>query len=371
MGSCVKSLAITKNNRRLRSVADLVKNGLLSDLVSDDFLALESMYDIGISEHIRELLSGIINPSNDPIGRQYIPSLDEMIIREDELSDPIGDDLYSPVNGIVHRYPDRVLFKVTNICEVYCRYCFRKEMIGSGSNHLSNHDFIAAIDYIRTHNEIWEVILTGGDPFIISPQKLQKILDELSNINHVQNIRVHTRIPIANPSKIDDTMLSVLKSQARGLHVVLHVNHVKEITKKVESVILQLRAANCSVYSQSVLLKGVNDDAKTLESLFKKLVSIHVKPYYLHHLDRAKGSSHFRVPLERGMEIMKELQGKVSGLCLPKYMLDIVGGHGKIPANESYIKQISSDLYNVEDYQGCEHLYIDGIDNEKEVKVRT
>ncbi len=359
MGSCVKSLGITKNNRRLRSIADLIENGLLSDLNISDFLALESIYDIGISEHIHKLLSGVENPLSDPIGRQYIPSLDEMIIKEDELSDPIGDDLYSPVKGIVHRYPDRVLFKVTNVCEVYCRYCFRKEMIGAGANHLSGSEFMAAIDYIRAHNEIWEVILTGGDPFILSSQKLQNILNKLDNIKHVQNIRIHTRIPIANPSKIDDTMLFVFKSQGKGLHVVLHVNHFKEITKEVEETILQLRAANCSIYSQSVFLKGVNDDAKILENLFKKLVSIHVKPYYLHHLDRIRGSSHFRVPLKRGMEIMKELQGKVSGLCLPKYVIDVAGGHGKIPANESYIRQISSNLYDIEDYKGCKHLYID------------
>ncbi len=360
MGSCVKSLDIVRSNRRLRSIADLIDCRLLPDDIPDDFGTLEARYDIGISPHIRKLLSSVSKPMRDPIGRQYIPNIDELIIRDDEKSDPIGDDLYSPVNGIVHRYPDRVLFKVTNICAVYCRYCFRKEMIGTGSNHLSDQDYNNAIEYIKAHNEIWEVILTGGDPLILSPQKLQKILDELNDIEHVQVIRIHTRIPVADPIKISDTLLTVFKSQHKGLHVVLHVNHAQEITGDVEKKILQLRAANCSIYSQSVLLKGVNDNAKTLEDLFRKLVSIHVRPYYLHQMDRAKGTSHFRVSLSRGRQIMKELQGRISGLCLPKYMLDIPDGNGKIPAVYGYIDQISADIYKVEDYQGCEHLYIDG-----------
>ena len=313
----------------------------------------EISHDVKISDHVR----GLIGADDDVIGRQYVPSNEERDIKPDEMSDPIGDERHSPVSGIVHRYPDRVLFKVVNICAVYCRYCFRKDMIGVGADNLSEDDFDRAIEYIKYHNEIWEVILTGGDPLILSARRLQKIMDALGQIDHVKVIRIHTRIPIADPVKITDTLLSVLESVSKPVYVVVHVNNTREITSDVEAVILSLRGSGCSILSQSVLLKGVNDDAEILEKLFKKLITLHVKPYYLHHLDRAKGTSHFRVSIGRGQEIMKELQGRVSGICLPKYMLDIPEGHGKIPINGCYINAVLDGAYSVEDYQGHKHNY--------------
>lgn len=347
--------------RRFRSLADLAGAGLLP--VGDEarYIQLAGQYDIGISDHVRSLIRKTGRPEKDVIGRQYIPTLDELNVLSDEESDPIGDEIYTPVGGIVHRYGDRVLFKVTNVCAVYCRYCFRREMVGAGAEHLSDDDFDRAIAYIKSHNEIWEVILTGGDPFVLSPRRLQKIIESLNAIEHVKIIRIHTRTPVANPSLVSDTLISVLKLSTKPIHVVLHINHVKEITADVVQKISRLRAVNCSILSQSVLLKGVNDDASVLENLFRKLVTLHVQPYYLHHLDRAKGTSHFRVSLERGQEIMKDLQGRVSGICLPKYMLDIPGGHGKIPVNESYVQVRDGDVYFVEDYQGCTHLYFDTV----------
>ncbi len=360
MTACVssKQKSNVQKSMRLRSVSDLLAYGLLFDGDITDLQKLEGLYDIGVSSHIAALLKNRSSQS-DPIARQYIPSREELTVMPDEEYDPIGDDIYSPVNGIVHCYPDRALFKVTNVCAVYCRYCFRRDMIGAGSDHLTQSDFDVAIDYIKAHKEIWEVILTGGDPFVLSPRRLEQVIHAINDIDHVQSLRIHTRVPIADPSKIDNTILSVLKYSRKAIHIVAHVNHRDEITPEVEATILKLRRADCSLYAQSVLLKGVNDNAKTLEDLFRKLISIHVKPYYLHHLDRAKGTSHFRVSLERGQKIMKDLQGRVSGLCLPKYMLDIPGGHGKIPANESYIRHILHDTYSVEDYQGCDHLYFD------------
>ena len=347
--------------RRLRDVAGLVAAGLLSDKDLRPYLKLAQHYDIGISAHVCALIDNVKNPALDVIGRQYIPHKDELNIQPDEEEDPISDDAYTPVNGIVHRYPDRVLFKVSNVCAVYCRYCFRRDMIGAGSPHLSDGDFERAIDYIKTHTYIWEVILTGGDPLILSPRQLQKICDALKAIEHVQIIRIHTRIPVADPGKVNDGVLSVLKSTSKAMHVVLHVNHVKEITHDVKEAILKLRHANCSILSQSVLLKDVNDDAAILETLFRKLTTLHVKPYYLHHMDRAKGTSHFRVSMKKGMEIMKDLQGRVSGICLPKYMLDIPGGHGKIPVQGTYVQALNDCTYRVEDYQGCSHMYFDNV----------
>ncbi|PCI54861.1 MAG: lysine 2,3-aminomutase [Alphaproteobacteria bacterium] len=347
--------------RRLRSLADLAGAELLP--VGDEarYIQLAGQYDIGISDHVRSLIQKTGRPEKDVIGRQYIPTLDELNVLSDEESDPIGDEIYTPVNGIVHRYEDRVLFKVTNVCAVYCRYCFRREMVGAGAEHLSDEDFDRAIAYIKSHDEIWEVILTGGDPFVLSPRRLQKVIEALNKIEHVKIIRIHTRTPVADPTLISDTILSVLKLSAKPIYIVLHINHAKEITEEVVHKISRLRAVNCSILSQSVLLRGVNDDAITLENLFRKLVTLHVQPYYLHHLDRAKGTSHFRVSLTRGQEIMKDLQGRVSGICLPKYMLDIPGGHGKIPVNESYVQVRDGDVYSVEDYQGCTHLYFDTV----------
>lgn len=351
--------AVRAVKKQLRSLSDLADEGLLPAGDEARYIQLAGQYDIGISDHVRRLIQKTGCSEKDVIGRQYIPTLEELNTQSDEESDPIGDETYTPVNGIVHRYKDRVLFKVTSICAVYCRYCFRREMVGAGAEHLLDDDFDRAIAYIKAHNEIWEVILTGGDPFILSPRRLQKVVDALNAIDHVKIIRIHTRIPVASPSLISDTLLSVLKSSAKPVNVVLHINHVKEITSEVVEKILQLRAVNCSILSQSVLLRGVNDDAMTLENLFRKLVTLHVQPYYLHHLDRAKGTSHFRVSLERGQEIMKDLQGRVSGICLPKYMLDIPGGSGKIPINNSYVQKLDGDVYSVEDYQGCSHLYFD------------
>ncbi len=303
------------------------------------------------------LIQSLNGTEKEAIKRQYITDKKELNILPDEDSDPIGDEAHSPMDGIVHRYNDRVLFKVSNVCDVYCRYCFRRYMIGAGSKHLSDEDFDRAIEYIKSQKQVWEVILSGGDPLILSPRRLRKIFDALEEIDHVKVIRIHTRIPVSNPLKITDTQLSVLNVSAKVIYVILHVNHAAEITDNVRSVIFAFRQNNCSILSQSVLLKGVNDNAKILEDLFKKLISVHVKPYYLHHLDRAKGTSHFRVSIKRGQQIMKELQGRISGICLPKYMLDIPHGHGKIPIDGGYIKALDNAEYCVEDYQGCKHSY--------------
>ena len=359
MSTCVTNKQKPQAPRRLRKISDLVAHNLLPQDAVIHLRGVEQAFDIGISDHVRVLLSGIENPEHDPVGRQYIPSVKELDVKPHEEADPISDNLYSPVNGIVHRYPDRVLFKVTNVCAVYCRYCFRREMIGAGSDHLSEQDFDKAIEYIRDHHEVWEVILTGGDPLVLSPRRLEKTIRLLNDIEHVQSIRIHSRVPIADPAKIDDTLLAVLKQSRQGFHIVVHINHAKEMTASVKSALQNLRMANCSLYAQSVLLKGVNDSVEALEGLFKTLIAHHVKPYYLHHLDRAKGTSHFHVPIERGKSMMKDLQGRISGLCLPKYMLDIPGGHGKIPISEDYVRTLSPHIYGVQDYQGCDHLYFD------------
>lgn len=339
-------------SRRLRTLRDLEGAGV-------DVAGLERVvasYDVGVSPE----MVGQINAANDPIGRQFIPSLQELNVQPDEREDPIGDDAHSPVPGIVHRYPDRVLFKVTNVCAVYCRYCFRREKIGAGSAHLSADDFEGALAYIKTHPEIWEVILTGGDPFVLSAAKLARIFDAIESMDHVKVLRIHSRIPVANPSKISDTVIRVLNKFTKSLQVVLHVNHKDEMTPQAIAVLDKMRGAGCSLLSQSVLLKGVNDNVRALEDLFRALVTYQVQPYYLHHLDRARGTSHFRVPLERGQDLMRDLQGRVSGVCLPRYMLDIPGGHGKVPINDATVRPMGAGRYEVTDYRGFTHVYMEG-----------
>lgn len=351
--------AVNTTLRKIRDVEGLVDAGFVTQEERSALAEVSRHYDIGITDHLQEIIGTVDSPAQDPVGRQYIPSPQELKTTPDEMNDPIGDDAHSPVKGIVHRYPDRVLLKASSVCAVYCRYCFRREMIGAGAEHLSEDDLDEALSYIQSNENIWEVILTGGDPMVLSARKLGIIIDALNKIGHVQVIRIHTRVPIANPDQLNDTILSVLKSSVAPIYIVMHVNHANEITEKSVQKFERLRAAGCSLLAQSVLLAGVNDDPSVLERLFKKLISLHVHPYYLHHPDRAKGTSHFRVSISRGQEIVKALRGKISGICMPTYVLDIPGGYGKISIEHQACIDEGNSLYTVEDFKGQFHVYKD------------
>lgn len=348
-----------KDHRRITSAHDLLRNGLIWD---GDFAAMESVserYAIGLNAHLADLIKA--NPAANGVRAQFVPDERELYATPTELIDPIGDAVHSPVKGIVHRYPDRVLFKAVSACAVYCRYCFRREMVGPVKGESFNHaERMAALDYIRTHKEIWEVILTGGDPFVLSARQMGDILAELSAIEHVQVIRIHTRVPVSDPARMTDEYVQTLKNKCtKPLYIVLHTNHPDELNETAADAITRLHAIGATLLSQSVLLRGVNDHAGTLERLLRKLITLHVKPYYLHHPDMAKGTSHFRLPLKDGIAIYKALLGRVSGLCQPSYMLDIPGGFGKIPINANYIEELGNGHYLVEDYQGNRHNYMD------------
>lgn len=345
---------------RIKNVQDLVDLGVIEHKAAPAYKDIVQHYTLSVSEHVTEYLQQTsFNPEQSPIARQYIPDLREANITDDERSDPIGDDVHSPVKGIVHRYPDRVLLKITPICAVYCRYCFRREMTGPSQENLSTDDLSNALDYIRKNDRIWEVILTGGDPFVLSARRLSEVIDALNRIDHVRVIRFHTRVPIADPLKIDDTICSVLNKVKAALFIVLHVNHAEELNNSALDTIRKLLKTKAILLSQSVLLKGVNNDVQTLENLLRALVSYGVKPYYLHHPDLAKGTSHFRVSIEEGQKLMRDLQGRISGLCLPHYVLDIPGGYGKVPIGHNYIESDVSQghSYKLEDYQGNFHYY--------------
>ena len=307
-------------------------------------------YAVAVSPHLLSL----IDPADarDPIARQFLPSLEELNTLPEERADPIGDLAYSPVPGIVHRHPDRVLFKAVAACPVYCRFCFRREMIGPGKdNALSPADFEAAIAYIAGHSEIWEVILTGGDPFILSPRRVAEITSRLAEIPHVKLIRWHTRVPMVDPERVKDDLVAALHAPGATTYVAIHANHPREFDAHARAAIARLVDGGVPLVSQSVLLKGVNDDMETLAALMRAFAENRVKPYYLHHPDLAPGTGHFRVGIDEGLALMRALRAAVSGLAMPTYMLDIPGGFGKVPL-ESHNVEKTATGHRIRDGRG-------------------
>lgn len=317
--------------------------------------AVMERYAVSLTDHVLSTMEAQ-NPQ-DPVARQYLPAAAELVNTPEELADPIGDDAHSPVKGIVHRYPDRVLLKPVHVCAVYCRFCFRREKVGPGSETLSAEELAVALDYIRSAPNVWEVILTGGDPLVLSPRRLQAIMAALNDIPHVEVIRFHTRVPIADPDRVTDEMIGALASD-KAVYVVVHANHAQELTAPVKLVLQKFTAAGMPLLSQSTLLRGVNDNPQALEKLFRALTSAKVKPYYLHHPDLAPGTSHFRLSIAEGQDLMRGLQGRLSGIALPRYVLDIPGGHGKVSVEPRWIESApDGNGYAVRDHRGRLHSY--------------
>jgi lysine 2,3-aminomutase len=356
-----RGMTMAATNRKavattLRAPAELVEHGLAPASALATLEQVASRYAVAITPAV----AALIDPAdaNDPIARQYVPSAEELRTLPNELADPIGDHPHSPVAGIVHRYPDRVLFKLVHVCAVYCRFCFRREMVGPGKDTaLTDEAYAAALDYIRTHGEIWEVILTGGDPLMLSARRLREIMRDLAAIPHVKIIRIHTRVPVADPDRVTDYVVAALKAEGATTWVALHANHPRELSDKARTACARLADAGIPMVSQSVLLRGVNDDAATLEALMRAFVECRIKPYYLHHGDLAPGTAHLRTTLEAGQALMRSLRGRVSGLCQPDYVLDIPGGHGKSPIGPEYLQRDATVAYRVADYCGEVHLY--------------
>ena len=332
------------------------------DLRGIGLVASERLGDLGqVAERFQvaltEDVAGLIDPADprDPIAAQFVPSAAELETAGEEQADPIGDERWSPVPGIVHRYPDRVLLKPSLVCPVYCRYCFRREQIGARGKMLGRAALEHAYAYIRERPEIWEVIVTGGDPLLLSPRRVAAIVRNLAAIEQVQVIRFHTRVPVVDPRRITAAMTAALDS-GKAVYVVIHANHPRELTDAVKAAVGRLTRAGIPVLSQSVLLRGVNDDAAVLETLFRALVAMRVKPYYLHHPDLARGTGHFRGDIADGQLLMRALRGRLSGLCQPTYVLDIPGGHGKVPIGPCWLHR-DGDGWAVEDSAGARHRY--------------
>ena len=344
---------IPKRPEMLRRPADLAAAGLVSP---ERVAALEEVaarYAVAITPAMSQLIDS--RDATDPIARQFIPDAAELVTTPGEHADPIGDDMHEVSEGLIHRYPDRVLLKFVSVCAVYCRFCFRRETVGQ-SEGLSKAAIAYALAYVRAHTEIWEVIVSGGDPLIATPRRLKALTAALAEIDHVKIVRFHTRVPLVAPERVTAEMVEALKAEGSTIWVAIHANHPRELTPAARAAIGRFADAGIPLVSQTVLLRGVNDDAETLGALMRAFVETRVKPYYLHHADLAPGTSHFRTTIDEGRAIMKSLRGRVSGLAQPTYVLDIPGGHGKAPIGPDYVSD-DGDGLAVEDFNGGRHFY--------------
>ncbi len=307
--------------------------GLIAADAVADADRVAARYAVAVTPHLARL----IGPSgaDGPVGRQYLPASVELVRDPAEIDDPIGDEAHAPLPGLVHRYPDRVLLLPTMRCPVYCRFCFRRERVGRAGGMLPEADLEAALAYVARRAAVREVILSGGDPMILSPRRLGALIGRISAISHVEVIRLHTRVPVAEPERASAVLARALAS-SKPVYVAVHCNHPDEIDPAAAAALARLHAAGLVLLAQTVLLRGVNDDAEVLAALFRKLLRNRVRPYYLHHPDLAPGTARFRVSIERGQALMRALRGAVSGVCLPTYVLDIPGGHGKVPIGPVY-----------------------------------
>jgi lysine 2,3-aminomutase len=315
------------SRRTLRSVSELIEAGLAPEGARAGLEAVAARYAIAVPP----ALAGLIEAADDPIGLQFVPSVEELITAPHELADPIGDEALSPVPGVVHRYPDRALLKPLLACPVYCRFCFRREQVGPDGGVLGEAALETAYEYIAGQPGIREVILTGGDPLMLSPRRIGDILRRLSAIAHVEVLRIHTRAPVADPGLVTQALAAALDIAA-PLFIVLHANHARELTPAVVEAVSRLQRGGIPVLGQTVLLAGVNDSEAALSDLFRAMLRARVKPYYLHQLDAAPGTSRFYVAPERGRDILAALRGRISGTALPAYVFDRPGGLGKVPA---------------------------------------
>lgn len=333
-------------DRTLRDADALVAAGLVPPETRDAVAAVTQRYAVAVPP----ALAALIENPDDPIGRQFIPDPAELLTAPHENADPTADAAYSPVKGVVHRYPDRALLKPILICPVYCRFCFRREQVGPEGGLLSEAELGAAYEWLRAHPEIREVILTGGDPLMLSPRRLGGIVGALSDMPHVEIVRVHSRVPIAEPARITTALVRALATE-KALFLVLHANHAREFSPAARVAIRRLQAEGIPVLGQSVLLRGVNDSEAALEALFRAMLAARIKPYYLHQLDPAPGTARFHVPIEEGRRLLAALRGRMSGLAWPTYVLDIPGGYGKVPIGPEYLDADG----DVRDPQGARH----------------
>jgi lysine 2,3-aminomutase len=350
---------MSNRDQTLRSIDDLTEAGVVdAALRRGELEAVAARYSVAVTPALARLVDRA--DPDDPIARQFIPDPRELETQPIERADPIGDGAHSPLEGLVHRYPDRVLLKLVHVCPVYCRFCFRRETVGPGGPAaLSEAALAAALAYVRNDARIWEVVLTGGDPMMLSPRRIAAVTRQLAAISHVKVLRWHTRVPVADPARITPELAAALRAADIAVFVAVHANHARELTAEARLAIARLVDAGIPMLGQTVLLKGVNDTPEALEALLRGLVEARVKPYYLHHADLAPGTGHFRTSIAEGQRLVRALRGRISGLCQPTYVLDIPGGAGKVPIGPCYVDELQGlpGRHRIEDPGGSFHTY--------------
>lgn len=339
---------------RITSLAQLEEHLDLSQEERSGVILSGTKLAMAITPHFFNLIDRE-NP-DCPIRRQVIPRVEETLYSPDEMADPCGEDAHMPVPGLVHRYPDRVLFLVTDRCASYCRYCTRSRVVsGVGEQELET-DYEAAFQYLETHTEVRDVLLSGGDPLLFSDGKLEKILRRLRSIPHLEFLRIGSRVPIFLPQRITPELCAMLRKY-HPLFMSVHANHPRELTIEVKQALERLADSGIPLGNQSVLLRGVNDDPEIMKTLVHKLLMCRVRPYYLYQLDLIQGSSHLEVPVREGIEIIEALRGHTTGYAVPQYVIDAPGGGGKVPVNPEYVLKREADRTVIRNFEGRTFVY--------------
>ena len=318
--------------RSLTRLEDLAASGLIAPDAVPALATVAQRYAVAVTPDMARL----IGSPEDPIGRQFLPRPEEAVTLPEESPDPIGDHPHSPVKGLVHRYPDRVLIKITHSCPVYCRFCFRREMVGpAGDGNLTGAELDTIGAYLAGQPGVREVIFTGGDPLMLSPRRIRALGERLAPLAHIRLVRWHSRVPVVAPGRITAELASALAFLGKANYVAVHANHAREFSEDAAAALRLLSRAGVPLLGQSVLLRGVNDSAQALEDLFRAMLRNRVKPYYLHQLDKAPGTARFRVPAEEGIALVEGLRGRISGLAQPTYVTETPGGGGKVPVRRA------------------------------------
>jgi lysine 2,3-aminomutase len=345
-------------SHRLNSVEDFEKIVTLTDS-ERKALSQPGLFRVDITPYFASL----IDPQNpeDPVRKQIIPTAGEINPFTGEMDDSLAEDAHSPVPGLVHRYPDRVLMLVTTQCASYCRYCTRSRIVGDPSQTFSSRDFEAQLDYLRRTPQVRDVLLSGGDPLTLAPKVLERLLKALREIPHIEVIRIGSRVPVFMPQRVTDELCELLQ-EYHPLWLNIHVNHPNEITAELAEACDKLSRAGIPLGNQAVLLAGVNDDPHIQRRLVHDLVKMRVRPYYLYQCDLVHGAGHFRTPIGKGIEIIESLRGHTSGFAVPTYVVDAPGGGGKIPLNPNYLISYSDHKIVLRNYEGYITTYEEPLD---------
>ncbi|TGL41404.1 KamA family radical SAM protein [Leptospira perdikensis] len=338
---------------RITTCKDLEEKLTLTPEEKESFVPALEEFSFAVTPYYLERIDQK-NP-NCPIRKQIIPRAGELTKKPNEVEDPLAEERYMPVKGVTHRYPDRAIWYISHVCAVYCRFCTRKRKVSDPEETPNRKEWEKALEYFRTHTELREIILSGGDPLTHADSSLDYLLGELKSIPHLNQVRIHSRHPVTMPMRLTEDLCDVFAKHF-PLYMVTHFNHPNEITDETKMYVMRLiKKGHVSVFNQSVLLSGINDDEKILSELNYKLISIGIKPYYLHQCDEVFGSSDFVVPIERGIEIYRKLRGFHSGITIPNYVKDLTGGGGKVLLTPDYLQKKTKDGYLFQNYLGDEY----------------